>query len=207
MLVYKTMFQIMYNPHPLLRSYMIIATITPKQINGEVMHCTCWIIIQRTPKQANHISICRTKPIPKRRSFKPITKYIAAYIQPKSLLSLEILRQRITTQETCFQKMQTQSAPLLAGMLLKVVQTNVFQVGLDFSTEFQMLNKINCMNHIQFIISQPSINLQQGQHDLCLHKFFVVCQLFEYTFYWCLYIKSVQKTMKTWSSMFYYLYS
>ena len=92
MLVYKTMFQIMYNPHPLLRSYMIIATITPKQINGEVMHCTCWIIIQRTPKQANHISICRTKPMPKRRSFKPIAKYIAAYIQPKSLLSLEILR-------------------------------------------------------------------------------------------------------------------
>ena len=121
--------------------------------------------------------------------------------------SLEILRQRITTQETCFQKMQTQSGPLLIDMLLKVVQTNVFQIGLDLSTKFQMLNKINFMNHIQCIISQPSINLQQGQHVLCLHKFFVVCQLFDYTLYWSLYIKSVQKAMKTWSSVFQYLYS
>ena len=127
----------------------------PKTINGEVMHCTNWIIIQRTPKQANHISICSTKRMQKRRSFKSIAKNIAPNIRT--------------------QKMQTQSGPLFADMLLKVVQTNVFQVGLDFSTKFQMLNKINCMNHIQCIISQPSINLQQGQHVLCLHKFFVVC--------------------------------
>ena len=70
--------------------------------------------------------------------------------------------------------MQTQSGPLLIDMLLKVVQTNVFQIGLDLFTKFQMLNKINFMNHIQCIISQPSINLQQGQHVLCLHKFFVL---------------------------------
>ena len=38
MLVYKIMFQIMYNPHPLLPSYMIIATITPKQSMGKL--CT-----------------------------------------------------------------------------------------------------------------------------------------------------------------------
>ena len=68
--------------------------------------------------------------------------------------------------------MQTQFGPFLADMLLKVAQTNVFQVGMDFSTKFQMLNKINCMNHIQCVISQPSINLQQGQHVLCLHNFF-----------------------------------
>ena len=44
----------------------------PKSTNGEVMHCTNGIIIQRAPKQANHISICSTKPMQKRRSFKPI---------------------------------------------------------------------------------------------------------------------------------------
>ena len=36
------------------------------------------------------------------------------------------------------------------------------------------------MNHIQYIISQPSINLQQGQHVLCLHKFFVVLAFWLY---------------------------
>ena len=38
MLAYKITFQIMYNPHPLLPSHMIIATITPKQAMGKL--CT-----------------------------------------------------------------------------------------------------------------------------------------------------------------------
>ena len=38
MLVYKIMFQIMYNPHPLLPLYMIITIITPKQSMGKL--CT-----------------------------------------------------------------------------------------------------------------------------------------------------------------------
>ena len=61
-------------------------------INGEVMHCTNGIIIQRTPKQANHISICSTKPMQKRRSFKPIAKNIAPYIQPKDRKNLPVIR-------------------------------------------------------------------------------------------------------------------
>ena len=140
-------------------------------INGEVMHCTNGIIIQRTPKQANHISICSTKPIQKRRSFEPIAKNIAPYIQPKDRKNLPVIRN------------------------IEIENNNLGDM-LDFSTKFQMLNKINCMNHIQHIISQPSINLQQGHHVLCLHKFF------DYTLYWCLYIKSVQKAMKNWSSCF-----
>ena len=55
----------------------------PETINGEVMHCTNGIIIQRTPKQANHISICSTKPMQKQQSFKPIAKNITHFIQPK----------------------------------------------------------------------------------------------------------------------------
>ena len=55
----------------------------PETINAEVMHCTNGIIIQRTPKQANHISICSTKPMQKQQSFKPIAKNIAHFIQPK----------------------------------------------------------------------------------------------------------------------------
>ena len=143
----------------------------PKTINGEVMHCTNAMIIQRTPKQANHISICSTKPIQKRRSFEPIAKNIAPYIQPKDRKNLPVIRN------------------------IEIENNNLGDM-LDFSTKFQMLNKINCMNHIQHIISQSSINLQQGHHVLCLHKFF------DYTLYWCLYIKSVQKAMKNWSSCF-----
>ena len=55
----------------------------PETINAEVMHCTNGIIIQRTPKQANHISICSTKLMQKQQSFKPIAKNIAHFIQPK----------------------------------------------------------------------------------------------------------------------------
>ena len=64
----------------------------PKTINGELMHCTNGIIIQRTPKQANHISTCGTKPMQKRRSFKPIAKTIAPYIQPKDRKNLPVIR-------------------------------------------------------------------------------------------------------------------
>ena len=61
-------------------------------INGEVKHCTNGIIIQRTPKQAIHISICSTKPMQKRRSFKPIAKNIAPYIQPKDRKNIPVIR-------------------------------------------------------------------------------------------------------------------
>ena len=64
----------------------------PETINGEVMHCTNGIIIQRTPKQANHISICRRKSMQKRRSFKPIAKNIAPYIQSKNRKNLPVIR-------------------------------------------------------------------------------------------------------------------
>ena len=101
----------------------------PETINGEVMHCTNGIIIQRTPKQANHISICRRKSMQKRRSFKPIAKNIAPYIQSKNRKNLPVIRNTEIENNNLgdmFQKMQTQSGPLLADMLLKVVQTNVF---------------------------------------------------------------------------------
>ena len=56
------------------------------------MHSTNGIIIQRTRKQANHISICSTKPMQKRRSFEPIAKNIAPYIQPKDRKNLPVIR-------------------------------------------------------------------------------------------------------------------
>ena len=62
----------------------------PETINGEVMHCTNGMIIQRTPKQANHISICSTKPMQKLRSFKPTAKNNPPYIQPKDRKNLAI---------------------------------------------------------------------------------------------------------------------
>ena len=167
----------MYNPHPLLPSYMIIATITAKQSIGKL--CTPLMgSIQRTRKQANHISICSTKPMQKRQSFKPIAKNIAPYIQPKDRKNLPVIR-NIEIEINNFEDMLSKNA----NTVWAIARRYAFESGTDqcvpswtgFFYEVSDLeqDKLHESHSVSYL--QPSINLQQGQHVFCLHKFFVVC--------------------------------
>ena len=152
----------------------------PETINGEVVHCTNGIIIKRTPKQANHISICSTKSMQKRRFFKPIAKYIAPYIQPKDRKNLPVIR-NIETENNNLGDILSKNANTVWAIARRCASESGTDqcvpswTGFFYEDSDVEQDRLHGMNHIQCIISQPSINLQQGQHVLCLHKFFVVC--------------------------------
>ena len=144
----------------------------------EVMHCTNGIIIQRTPKQANHISICSTKPMQKRRSFKPIAKNIAPYIQPKDRKNLQVIR-NIEIENNNLGDMLSKNA----NTVWVIARRYAFESGTDqcvpswtgffYEVSDVEQDKLHESHSVSYL--QPSINLQQGQHVFCLHKFFVVC--------------------------------
>ena len=90
------------------------------------MHSTNGIIIQRTRKQANHISICSTKPMQKRQSFKPIAKNIAPYIQPKDRKNLPVIR-NIEIENNNFEDLLSKNA----NTVWAIARRYAFESGTD----------------------------------------------------------------------------
>ena len=134
------------------------------------MHSTNGIIIQRTRKQANHISICSTKPMQKRQSFKPIAKTIAPYIQPKDRKNLPVIRNI---------EMLSKNANIVWAIARRYAfESGTYQcvpswTGFFYEVSDVEQDKLHESHSVSYL--QPLINHQQGQHVFCRHKFFVVC--------------------------------
>ena len=168
------------------------------------MHSTNGIIIQRTRKQANHISICSTKPMQKRQSFKPIAKNIAPYIQPKDRKNLPVIR-NIEIENNNFEDLLSKNA----NTVWAIARRYAFESGTDqcvpswtgflYEVSDVEQDKLHESHSVYYL---PAID-QSSTRSAC----FVPTQVFCCIYVSFLTILYVQKAMKTWSSMFHYLYS
>ena len=112
----------------------------------------------------------------KRRFFKPIAKYIAPYIQPKDRKNLPVIR-NIEIENNNLGDILSKNANTVWAIARRCASESGTDqcvpswTGFFYEDSDVEQDRLHESHSVYYF---PAID-QQGQHVLCLHKFFVVC--------------------------------